>query len=220
MIKTFEGYVDSGETLLNYEDSNVPYVTKVGDKYYITNNKGYEGKTEYTDDPKILLDAIKNVKSLDYQGMFKGKSSTKEEYWQRYFDYMYTGTGGLVMWQNPTEAWKSELSRRGELVCDKCGGMMLMYYNPTCFKCEKPTPDKKGRYMLIPVCYYVALKNGLEYREVWEAISDANGNYGDFYYSNDTSADLYYTQNAKVDKYIKMIDEEFPVETTNFFVSW
>lgn len=209
------------EVLLCFDGTEVPFVIKREDKYYINNsiatNRIFRDNslTEYTDDVDLLLNAIKQAKSIDYHSIF-GKADTKAEYWQLYFNYMFSGKGGLVLWHNPTESWESELARRGELICKNCGGKMVMYYTPQCFKCEKPKPDKKGRYMLIPVCYYIALKQGLPLREIWEYISRKT----DFIDGNDRACDLYKTGNKDTDKYINMIDEEFPVETTNFYVSW
>jgi hypothetical protein len=202
------------KTLLTYYNSDLPFVIEEDGKYFITNVKGYDKTTEYTDDPEILLNAIKNVDPINYQDMFTYNAKTKEEYWQLYFNYEYNG-GGLIMWQNPTESWNSELARRGKLLCPKCGDKMIMYYKPICTKCEKPEKDKKGRIMLIPACYYVEKKNNLPHRTIWQTISD-----NEFFEHNDTSCDLYFTGDEDVDKYIRMIDEEFPIEITNFFVSW
>ena len=205
------------EVLLNFDKTNIPYVIKIEDKYFIINNKGWDNKTEYIDDINILLNAINNAKSIGYYDMINGRSKakSKEEFWQFSFDYMYSGNGGLILWFNPTEMWNQELARRGLLNCDNCGGKMIMYFTPQCFKCNKPTADKKGRFMLIPVCYYVSLKNSLPLREVWDSFRDT-----DFIFGNDTTVDLYYTGKDKIDKYIKMIDDEFPIETSLFFVSW
>lgn len=212
---------ETDKVLLCFDGTEIPFVIKREDKYYINNSVAMNRiisdntLTEYTDDIDLLLNAIKQAKSIDYHSMFQ-KVDSKAENWQLSFNYMFSGKGGLVMWHNPTEMWDAELARRGELVCKICGNKMTMYYTPQCFKCEKPKPDKKGRYMLIPVCYYVALKNGLPIREIWEHISRET----DFIEGNDRPCDLYMTEDEETDKYIEMIDKEFPVETTNFFVSW
>lgn len=205
------------EILLTFHNSDRPFVTKEDGEYFIFRHKNFDAKDKYVDDPAILLDAIQHVKPVDYHKMhsLERAAMTKAEYWECAFNYMYSG-GGLVLWQNPTEYWNSELCRRGQLPCKKCGRATKMYYTPTCFYCERPKPDQKGRYYLIPVCYYVALKNNLPLNEIKDTILD----YDVFEYHNDTILDLYYTENEKVDKYIRMIDEEFPIATTNFFVSW
>lgn len=108
--------------------------------------------------------------------------------------------------------------------CEKCGSTMIEYYGSHCFKCEIPTPDKKGRYMLIPVCYYIALKNGFNYKAIWKSIADA-----DFVEGNDRICDLYFSyedmenmddNELELENYLKLIDDEFPLQTTNFYVSW
>ena len=132
------------EVLLTFHGTNIPFVSKRGDKYFINNSVAsnrviYDGsETEYTDEPQILLDAIKAAAPIKYHDMHKSKPSSKEEYWQDYFNYMYSGKGGLVLWHNPTSAWESELARKGKLECKKCGNKMTMYYKPTCFHCDKP----------------------------------------------------------------------------------
>lgn len=199
--------------LLTYYNSDFPFVVEEDGKYFIFNFKDCDNYTEYTDDPEILLNAIKNVKPIKYYDMVNSESNTKAEYWQQYFNYQYND-GGLVLWCDPTKSWDEELARRGKLFCPKCGEKKIMYYTPICINCDKPKKDKKGRIMLIPACYYVERKNNLHHRLIWETIC----NY--FVESNDTSCDLYFTDDDDVDKYIKMIDDEFPIETTNFFVSW
>jgi len=217
-IKLFENF-QGAEVLLTFKDSDEPFVIKQDGKYFIIDYKGHEHKTEYTDDPQILLNAIERVNDRDYHSMVSNRAKTKEDYWQGYFDYQWSGTGGLILWHNPTEAWKSELSRRGELGCEKCGGKMTMYYKPTCFNCDKPQPDDRGQIMLIPACYYVALKNDLDIREVWEAVGDANGDY-EFYHRNDSPCHLHMTGDEDIDYYLKMIDDVWPLKKTTFYVSW
>ena len=213
------------EILLTFHNSEIPFVFKKGEKYFISNvGPGFKNSpvkewekhsTEYMGDSTILLNAIKNVKSFTYQELLKSHATkTKEEYWQHYFNYMYSGIGGLILWQNPTTCWESELARRGELLCKKCGNPTKMYYVPTCFHCEKPKKNKQGHYMFIPVCYYTALKNKLEMNIIKQALWE------EFVRGNDLSCNLYFTGNEHTDSYLKMIDKEFPIEKNTFFVSW
>lgn len=213
------------EILLNFYNTQVPFIFKKENKYFISNvAPGFENSstkewekhsTEYTDDVNILLNAIKKAKSFTYQEMsVSGKTKTKEDYWQNYFNYMYSGKGGLILWHNPTESWNSELSRRGELPCKKCGNAMTMYYVPTCFYCEKPEKNKRGQLMFIPVCYYIALKNKLKMNTIKKALWD------EFVQGNDIPCNLYFTGKKEIDSYLSMINKEFPIEKNTFFVFW
>ena len=200
------------EVLLTKHNSDIPFVTKKGEKYFIEN-------VEYTDDINILLNAIKNVKPIDYQSMFvKDEKETKETYWQRHFNHQWTA-GGMILWHNPTEMYNQELTRQGILRCPECGGKMVMYYRSYCPVCEgKPKKDKKGRYMLFEIFNYLSAKHNIPEQEINDAILDPDI----FEYSNDTVIDLYIPDGASDEckKYLKMIDEEWLLETTNFFVSW
>jgi hypothetical protein len=210
------------EILLTFYGADVPFITKRGNKYFINDALAsnqiiaVNNETEYLDDPEILLNAIKNAKpTVSYSNAYY-KTSSKEEFWQEFFNYMYSGKGDLILWHNPSSVWRTELCRRNVLKCDKCNNLMILYYVPTCYHCDKPNPDKKGNYDLIPVCYWIALKNNLKYDFIWRLI----GNQTDFIVLNKISAELKFTGNDEIDKYLKMIDDEFPFETTIFYVSW
>ena len=60
------------------------------------------------------------------------------------------------------------------------------------------------------------MKNGLDIHKIWDIISDKT----DFIQGNDRVTDVYLTGKKDIDKYLKMIDKEFPLETTNFYASW
>ena len=199
--------------LLTFYNSKHPFVIEENGEYFIFRHPNYDTKDKYTDELNILLNAVKNVKHLKYLSNDLRHINSKEEYWQYAFNYMYSG-GGLVLWQNPTNYWESELCRRGQLPCKKCGNPTIMYYTPTCFSCERPEPDKRGRYYLMPVCYYIAIKNNLPPETIEEAILDS------FECHNDSILDLYSIGDEKIDKYLAMVDKEFPIETTNFYISW
>ena len=141
------------EVILTRKDSNEPFVTKQGNQYFI------EG-VKYTDDINILLNAIKNVKAIKYQDLHDNHK-TKEEHWQAYFNFQWT-EGGLILWHNPTEMWRSELSRRGKLGCPKCGGKMQMYYSPYCPICDFKGKAKKN---LMQMIYFIETKYKIDTRD-------------------------------------------------------
>lgn len=196
------------EILLNKKDSEIPFVWKEDDKYFI------EG-IEYVNDINLLLSAVSEVQEVKYNDLFK-RCSTKNEYWQQYFNYQWSG-GGLVLWHNPTEMWEQELTRRGELFCS-CGAKKFMYYTSLCPNCDIPKPDDKGAVSLIPLCTCLEHKHKLKNREIWEWIKD---NYD---FSNDSYINLenYYGEDLDEDfpNYLNMIDEVYPVKTTLFYISW
>ena len=137
--------------ILFKKDGKTPFVTKRSKHYFI------EG-VKYTDDISILLNAIESVKPCSYQELnATSKISTKEEYWQRCFNYQWSG-GGLILWHNPTIVWKEELARRGQLPCDKCGNKMHMYYTPWCPICDM---KGKARRNLIQMVAHIEAKHGI-----------------------------------------------------------
>lgn len=188
-----------------------PFVIKKDGEYFIQ-------MVKYTDDPQILLDAIKNVQVIDFDTLMKREVSlaaNKAEYWQHLFNYQYNN-GGLVMWENPTEIFEQHLARLGKSLCPDCGGTRIMYYRPICPKCLVPKKDKKGRVQFFEVVYVVAEKNKINPQEFFDVIFG----YDQFNISNDTVVDFYFTEDENVNKYLRMINAEFPLESTNFFVSW
>lgn len=137
------------ETILNKRNGK-PFITRKGETYFI------EG-VEYTDDIAILLDAIANVKEVQYQDLHK-RYATKEEHWRTKFNYQWGYDGaGLILWWNPTECWNEELTRRGELHCDKCGAKMVMYYRSYCPLCEGIKPEGEY-YDYLKVAQYIEAK--------------------------------------------------------------
>jgi hypothetical protein len=192
------------EILLNKFESDKPFVWKEGDKYFIDN-------VEYTDDINILLNAIKNVKTITYHEMFE-KVDTKEEYWQLQFNYMYNN-GSLVLWHNPSEGWDEELARRGEKLCPDCGKPMEMYYVPTCFHCKKPMPDKKGRGNLLEARNWLR-NNESEFNadKWWHYLCD-----NDYIKGNDTWTSLPSDSN---NEQMKLFLKHFPVNDILWEVSW
>lgn len=199
------------ETILTKNGNDIPFVTKDLDVYFI------EG-VEYTDDIDLLLNAIKNVKPMTYHEMcecFSTKDLDKASYWQYSFNYQWNN-GGLILWHNPSEMWEHHEARQGKLVCSTCGSKKIMYYKTYCPKCDKPTADKKGRYTIHQIGYYLAAKHNLPERAIIDAITRSDH----FEYSNDSPIDLYFTGDESVDKYLRLIDAEYPLETTNFFISW
>ena len=140
--------------LLTYKDSDKPFVTKKGKQYFIET-------TKYTDDVNILLNAIKNVKPAAYDDLFKKPGKNKEEYWQKHFNYQWSG-GGLILWHNPTQMWEQELARRGELNCPNCGRKMHMYYTPECPVCDFKGKAKKN---LIQMIAYIEAKYNIQTRD-------------------------------------------------------
>lgn len=126
--------------LLTKKDSNEPFVTQRGNTYYI------EG-VKYTDDPKILLNAIKNVKPAEYNDLHE-EYKTKEDYWQVHFNHQWC-EGGLILWHNPTEMWKAKNTRSGKELCHKCGEKLHMYYTPYCPICDFKGKAKKNLMQMI-----------------------------------------------------------------------
>jgi hypothetical protein len=200
------------EVILTKNGKDTPFVTKKGDTYFI------EG-VKYTDDINILLEAIKNVKECDYQTMVgcghADKNLTKESYWQYSFNYQWNN-GGLILWHNPSEMWKDHLTRLGKSFCPTCGRKLIMYYRSYCPKCEEVKPDKKGRINIHEMGYALAIKHNLGER----AIIDAICREGNFVQSNDSPVDLYFTGKESIDKYLRLVNEVYPLESTQFYVSW
>jgi len=188
-----------------------PFVIKKDGEFFIQ-------MVKYTDDPQILLDAIKNVQAIDYQTLMKQEgtlAATKAEYWQHMFNYQYNN-GGLVMWENPTEIFEQHLARLGKSICPNCGGTRIMYYRPICPKCHVPEKDKRGRFNFFEIVYQIAAKNGIDSEKMRRTILRCDH----FNISNDTVVDFFLTGKKDVDQYLKLIDAEYPLDTTNFFVSW
>ncbi len=138
------------EILLTKQDGKTPFVTKKGKSYYIE-------KVKYTDDINILLNAIKNVKPVEYNDLFKGYP-TKEEYWQVAFNLQWKD-GGLILWHNPTEYWLCEQTRKGKSVCSECGNKLEMYYVPYCPICTA-VKKEDGYYNLFKMIKKVIATNG------------------------------------------------------------
>jgi len=209
-MKTEKSQQSDIEILLKKVNGD-PFVIKKDGEYFIE-------MVRYTDDPKILLDAIANVKAVDYHTMVNAdqqKDITKENFWQYHFDYQYNN-GGLVMWENPTEIFEQHLARHGKSTCPTCGGTRIMYYRPICPKCHVPEKDKRGRYSFFEIIYCIAAKNNIDSKEMKKAILDCDH----FDIRNDSVVDFFFVENEKVDKYLRMIDTEYPLSETNFFVSW
>jgi hypothetical protein len=137
-------------TVILNKKNGKPFVTKVGKKYFIE-------KVEYTDDINLLLDAIANVKSVQYNDLFSPNLKTKEDYWKTHFNHQW-GNGGLILWQNQSEMWRQEMTRRGQEFCPTCNTKMKMYYTPYCPNCEELKKDEHGRYNFIKMETKVYLK--------------------------------------------------------------
>jgi len=181
------------------------FVTYDGTDYFI------EG-VKYTDNIDLLLDAIAHVKESDYNSLFT-TSNTKEDYWKKHFNYQYSN-GSLVLWSNPTELWESELARRGTLLCTKCNTPKYMHYHPICPKCDKPVITPFNVIDMIPLCNYLENLHNLKKRELWDWIKN------NVEFSNDSFISLHRYFEGDSNKYIKMINDYSPIQTTLYFISW
>lgn len=140
--------------LLTKKDSGKPFVTKRGKNYYV------EG-VKYTDDVKLLLNAVKTVKAVDYNALNNLKNRTsKEKMWKTYFNYQWN-EGGLILWHNPTKIWQDELTRQGKLFCQKCGTKMRMYYKSYCPICDGFKKTKKD-YQYHHMIDYIEAKYNID----------------------------------------------------------
>lgn len=129
-------------------------------KLYYFNKEGYYKDKIFLEviDDKILLEGGEYKGSLealefainysennlpyryrtDDQQKASALAKTEFEFWATYFHYQRSG-GGLICWTDSKNVWKDELSRRGELYCDK-GHKMTMCYIPVC-ACTKVTAE-------------------------------------------------------------------------------
>lgn len=144
--------------LLISKFNSEPFVTKRGKNYYV------EG-VKYTDGVKLLLDAVKNAKVVEWDEINKQKNKTsKKKMWELYFNHQWS-RGGLILWHNPTELWNCELTRQEKLPCQKCGAKMRMYYNPYCPICDGFKKTKKGHnYKYAHMIDYIEAKYQLDTR--------------------------------------------------------
>lgn len=150
----------SKEVVVLCKKDGSPFVVKKTKYYYIENVK-------YTDDVKILLNAIKQVKEVKYDDLFKPEHGTnKQDFWNVYFNYQWSG-GGLILWHNPTELWEQELSRKGKLNCKVCGTKMHMYYIPYCPMCDRAEELRKSnpKYNLIKMITFIQTKYNIDIRD-------------------------------------------------------
>lgn len=108
--------------------------------------------------------------------------------------------------------FENDLAHSKRLLCNDCGGLMEVYYDVHCFKCEKPVPkDSELNYFL---CVYWLEKNEEEFSkdELWNYLTD-----GDTISGNDTYCKL---PTISKDNNMNIFMKHFDTKTTKYFVSW
>lgn len=199
---------------LNFYNSSSPFLIKEDGKYYFFSNPRHtqnNQRFEYIGTEELLFQVISDIKTMTYKEMidatvYSQNTNNVKEYWQNYVNYMYSGNGGLIFWTNPELVWKDELCRRGKLLCDSCNTPMTMYYNPCCFKCNKPEKNKDGFVMFLPACHYLSHKYNIDYDTIKKSFQSEH-------YGNDSEIEI-----TPEIGYAELLFTEFP--NCKFFISW
>jgi len=156
-----------------------PFVEYKGGKLFV------EGQVEVKDeDVESYLRAVREYKRPEgtqenhYHRVLTNKEVTKKidnayDYWFLDFTHQAMG-GGLILWWHIQEVWESELARRGEHKCPKCGTKTVMYYEPFCPNCGE-IEKQKGAVNFFQLAYHLAHKSE-EYdnRDYYDAAMESN----------------------------------------------
>lgn len=194
-----------------------PFVYYRGDDLYLEYH--WKVKPEHKE---MVLRAVKEYKtpnksSTEYYHQDLDDKHNKNvdnayDYWFISFRYQAIG-GGLVLWWDIDKNWASELARRGEHVCPKCGTKTVMYYRPFCPNCGEITKTK-GAVNLYELAYHLSHRSGVEYHDYIDAFM--NETYDDF--GNDRACSISLPENS--DKCLVEMNEMFDFNEHLFWISW
>jgi len=119
------------EILLYEKDYITPFITKKDNKYYIKH-------LEYTDDINLLLNAIKNIKEINFNEFYeiRHECKTMEDFFQNNLNYDWSSYSNSSFIYPVERLWHEELTRRGQIKCSKCDSTMVMRSKSCCPLCE------------------------------------------------------------------------------------